>query len=44
MKNYFSACATADKITGVDVKTIRENYRKSAKPKGKVLNAVIIAR
>ena len=44
MKNYFSACATAAKITGVDVKTIRENYRKGAKPEGKVLNAVIVAR
>ena len=44
MKNYFSAFATAAKITGVDVKTIRENYRKGAKPEGKVLNAVIVAR
>jgi hypothetical protein len=44
MKNYFSACATAAKITGIDAKTIRENFRKGAKPEGKVLNAVIVAR
>ena len=44
MNNYFSACATAAKITGVDVKTIRENFRKGSKPEGRILNAVIVAR
>lgn len=44
MKNYFSATAIASKITGVDAKTIRANFRKGAKPEGKVLNAVIVAR
>ena len=44
MKNYFSACSVASKITGVDAKEIRENFRKGSKPTGKVLNAVIVAR
>lgn len=44
MKNYFSACSVASKITGVDAKEIRTNFRKGSKPTGKVLNAVIVAR
>lgn len=44
MKNYFSACAVASKITKVPADEIRANFRKGAKPTGKVLNAVIIAR
>ena len=44
MKNYFSACAIAAKITGIDAKTIRANFRKGSKPDGRVLNAVIVAR
>ena len=43
-KNYFSACATAAKITGVDAAEIRANFRKGAKPTGKMLNAVIVAK
>ena len=43
-KSYFSATATAAKITGIDAKTIRENYRKGAHPEGRILNAVIVAR
>ncbi len=44
MKNYFSATATAAKITKVPVEEIRAGFRKGAKPTGKVLNAVIVAR
>ncbi len=44
MKNYFSACAIAAKITGVPADEIRANFRKGAKPEGKTLNAVIVAR
>ena len=43
-KNYYSATATAVKITKVPVEIIRAGFRKGAKPKRKVLNAVIIAR
>ena len=43
-KNYYSATATAAKITGIDARTIRENYRKGAHPEGRILNAVIVAR
>ena len=44
MKNYYVATASASKITGVPVEEIRANYRKGAKPTGKLLNAVIVAR
>ena len=43
-KNYFSATATAAKITKVPVEVIRAGFRKGAKPTGNVLNAVIVAR
>lgn len=43
-KNYFSATATAAKITGVPVEDIRAGFRKGAKPEGKILNAVIVAK
>ena len=39
-KNYYSATATAAKITKVPV----EVFRKGAKPEGRTLNAVIVAR
>ena len=44
MKNYFSATATAAKITKVPVEEIRAGFRKGAKPEGRVLNAVIVAK
>ena len=44
MKKYFSATATAAKITKVPVEEIRAGFRKGAKPEGKTLNAVIVAR
>ena len=44
MKNYYAATAAASKITHVPVEEIRANYRKGAKPTGKLLNAVIVAR
>lgn len=44
MKNFFAATAIAAKITGVPVEEIRAGYRKGAKPAGKTLNAVIVAR
>ena len=44
MKNYFSATATAAKITKVPVEVIRAGFHKGAKPTGNVLNAVIVAR
>ena len=44
MKNYYVATASASKITGVPVEEIRANFRKGAKPTGKMLNAVIVAR
>ena len=43
-KNYYSATATAAKITKVPVEVIRASFRKGAKPTGNVLNAVIVAR
>ena len=43
-KNYFSATATASKITHVPVEEIRAGFRKGAKPEGKTLNAVIVAK
>lgn len=43
-KNYFSAIATAAKITKVPVEFIRAGFRKGAKSTGNVLNAVIVAR
>ena len=43
-KNYFSATATAARITKVPVEVIRASFRKGAKPTGNVLNAVIVAR
>ena len=43
-KNYYSATATAAKITKVPVEIIRANFRKGSKPDGRVLNAVIVAR
>ena len=43
-KNYFRATATAAKITKVPVEVIRAGIRKGAKPTGKMLNAVIVAR
>lgn len=43
-KNYYSATATAAKITKVPVEVIRAGFRKGAKPTGNVLNAVIVAR
>lgn len=43
MMNRFSAAKTAAKITGVDYKVILSNWRKGAAPKGKELNAVIVA-
>ena len=42
-KNYYSATATAAKITKVPVEVIRASFRKGAKPTGNVLNAVIVA-
>ena len=39
-KNYYSATATAAKITKVPVEVIRAGFRKGAKPTGNVLNAV----
>ena len=42
--NYFSATATAARITKVPVEDIRAGFRKGAKPTGSVLNAVIVAR
>ena len=44
MKNYYIATAAASKITGVPVEEIRTNFRKGAKPTGKMLNAVIVAK
>ena len=41
--NRFAAAKTASKITGVDYKTILAKWRKGAAPKGKELNAVIVA-
>ena len=43
-KNYYSATATAAKITKVPVEVIRANFRKGSKPDGHVLSAVIVAR
>ena len=43
-KNYYSATATAAKITKVPVEVIRAGFRKGAKPEGRTLNAVIVAR
>ena len=43
-KNYYSATATAARITKVPVEDIRAGFRKGAKPTGNVLNAVIVAR
>ena len=43
-KNYYSATATAAKITKVPVEVIRAGFRKGAMPTGNVLNAVIVAR
>ena len=42
--NYYSATATAAKITKVPAEVIRAGFRKGAKPTGSVLNAVIVAR
>ena len=43
-KNYYTATATAAKITKVPAEVISAGFRKGTKPTGNVLNAVIVAR
>ena len=43
-KNYYSATATAAKITKVPVEVIRAGFRKGAKPTGNVLAVKVLQR